>query len=186
LSRLAFGILLLDRALPNFLCFAAETGAAGGAMLRGAQAKLWGLLEGNNAEAPFFGITAKGCEIFAPDTELYGSLYTSSALDAVMIARNVLDFADLGRTELLVEAADLRIDSVDMFVQRTEQMDPAAADFEAQLLSHRLTQEELGFQDADLTFLVEWGRKGDHAWSAVLSRSVELGYSNFRMLSARE
>src|SRR5882757_5074359 len=106
-AQLAFGVLLLERAVPNFFRFEAETGARGGAMLRGVQAKLWGLLEGNNAAAPFVGVTAKACEFFAPNTELYSSPYTSSALDAISIACNMLDYTESGRTELLVEAASL-------------------------------------------------------------------------------
>lgn len=174
-ARLAFGVLLLERAVPNFLRFEAETGAGGGAMLRGVQAKLWGLLEGNNAAAPYVGITAKACEFFAPDTALYSSPYTSSALDAITIACNVLDYAASGRTELLVEAASLRRDSVDMFLQRAERIDLTASDFETRLLSHPLMQKELGLQDADLTFLEEGRSKGSEAWSAVLGRAIDLG-----------
>ncbi len=167
--------------MPNFLWFAAETGAPGGAVLRGAHAKLWGLLEGRSAAEPFASVTAKACEIFAPDSELYSSLYTSSALDAITIACHVLDYADLNRTDLLVEAARLRRDSVDLFLQRTEQIDPTASDFEARLLTHPLMQEEHGFQDADLTFLEKWRSRGSEAWPAVLGRSIELGYSELRM-----
>jgi uncharacterized protein YjaG (DUF416 family) len=182
-AHLAFGVLLLERAVPNFFRFEAETEARGGAMLRGAQAKLWGLLEGNNAAAPFVGITAKACEFFAPDTELYSSPYTSSALDAISIACNVLDYADSERAELLVEAASLRRDSIDMFLQR---VDPSAVDFEMRLLTHPLMQEELGLQEADLAFLDKWQSKGEQAWSAVLGRSVDLGYSNLRMIPPRQ
>ena len=185
-GRLAFGALLLERAIPNFLRFEAETGAAGGAMLRGAQAKVWGLLEGDNATAPFLEITGKTCEIFAPDTERYTSPYTSSALDAITIACNVLDYSDLHRTELLVESAGLRRDSVDMFLQRVMQVNSSSVDFEARFLTHTLMQEELGFQDADLAYLEDCQSKGSQTWSVVLRRSIDLSYSKLRMLPSRE
>jgi uncharacterized protein YjaG (DUF416 family) len=178
---LAFGALLLDRALPNFLRFAAETGAPGGAMLRGAQAKVWGLLEGNNAAAPYFGITAKTCEVFSPETEQHTSLYTSSALDAVGIVCNLLDYIDSHQAKLLVDSASLRRDSVDIFLQRALRMDVSAPDFETQLLAHRLMQEELGFQQADLEFLTMLVPNGQRSWSSVLERSITLGYTNMRM-----
>jgi len=184
-GRLAFGTLLLERAVPNFLRFEAETGAPGGAVLRGAQAKLWERLEGNTVAAAFDSITAKACEFFAPDTEHYKSLYTSSALDAVTIACNVLDYADSGRTELLVDSAGLRRDSVDMFLQLTERAHVSAEELEVRLLSHPLMQEELGSQEADLVFLEKWQFKGEQGWAAVLGRSIDLGYSNFRMISSR-
>jgi uncharacterized protein YjaG (DUF416 family) len=182
LARLAFGVLLLERAIPNFLRFEAETGAPGGGVLRGVQAKLWALLEGSNAVTPFLDITAKECENLAPDTERYSSLYTSSALDAVTIACNVLDFVDSDLVELLVESAGLRRDSVDMFLQRAKRMEPFAADFEVRLLTDPLMQEELGFQEADLTFLTHCCSEGDRWWPTVLRRSIDLGYSNLRML----
>jgi uncharacterized protein YjaG (DUF416 family) len=184
-ARLAFGALLLDRAVPNFLQFEAETGAAGGAMLRGAQAKVWGLLEGNNAVAPFLGVTARSCEFFAPDTEQYASLYTSSALDAVTIACNVLDYVNSDRVDLLLDSASLRRDSIDVFLQLAEGIDASGSDFEMRLLTHSLMQEELGFQEADLTFLKEWQSKGDQAWHLVLKRSIDNGYSTLRMLPSR-
>ena len=183
-GRLAFGVLLLERAVPNFFRFEAETGAAGGAMVRGAQAKSWGEFEGNNASALFLGITAKALELFAPDTERYTSLYTSSALDAVSIACNLLTYVESGRIELLVESASLRRDTLDIFLQRAERMDASAVDLESRLLRHPLMQEELGFQEADLAFLEKMETENDRAWPSVLARSIELGYSSFRMTLA--
>jgi len=154
-------------------------------MLRGVQAKLWGLLEGNDAAAPFLRVSAKTCEVFAPDTERYDSLYTSSALDAVTIACNVLDYADSHQINLLVDAASMRVDSVDMFLQLSYRMNPSDADFERQLLVHPLMQEELGRQDDDLSFLEKLRSTGADAWHMVLGRSAELGYSNLRMIPPR-
>ena len=177
---LAFGALLLERALPNFLRFEAETGASGGGMLRGAQAKVWDLLEGNDA-ASFRGITAKSCEVFAPDTEQHSSLYTSPALDAVSIACNLLDYADSPRTDLLVDSASLRRDTIYLFVQKALRLAPSAPDLEMRLLAHPLMQEELGFQQADLELLRRLAPDGRQSWPAVLERSITLGYASFRM-----
>jgi uncharacterized protein YjaG (DUF416 family) len=182
-AQLAFGILLLERATPNFFRFQAETGAEDGGMIRGAQAKLWSLLERSDGGKLFTGITADACGRCAPDTEQYDSLYTSAALDAVSIACNVLDYAKLEKTELLVEAASLRRDSIDMFLQFVEKIEPNDSDFEARLLTHHLMQEELHFQEADLIFMEKWPFTETEAWSTVLGRSIELGYSSLRMIT---
>jgi uncharacterized protein YjaG (DUF416 family) len=179
-GRLAFGALLLERSLPNFFRFACETGAPGGAMLRAAQAKIWGLLEEAKAK-PFRDVTSSACESFAPDTEERNSLYTSSALDAVTIACNVLDYLESGQTTLLVESNALRRDSIDMFLQLSSKVDSDAADFETQLLHHPLMQEEFGFQRADLDAIQQCGRKSDRIWSAALRRAIDFGYSSLRM-----
>lgn len=181
-ERLAFAALVLDRALPNFLRFESETGVAGGAMLRGAQAKVWGLVEGNDAASPFFGLNSKACELFAPDSESHKSLYTSSALDAVSITCNILDYVESKRVDLLVESASLLRDSVDMFIQLGGYVDSSTLDLETRLLNHPLMQEELGFQNADLQFLEHCHLKNTPIWPRVLRRSVEFGYSNLRML----
>src|SRR5258707_3418958 len=109
-GRLAFGALLLERSLPNFFRFAYETGAPGGAMLRGAHAKIWCTLEEATAK-PFRDFTSRACESYAPDTERHSSLYRSSALDAVTIACNLLDYAESGQTSLLLDSTALRRDS---------------------------------------------------------------------------
>jgi len=178
-ARIAFGALNLERALPNFFGFAADTGAPGGAILRGALAKVWGVLEGVDP-AVFAGMTASACEPYAPNTEDSASVYTSAALDAVTIACNVLEYLESPRTRLLVESASLRCDTIDLFLQHVLPLEVSSPDFEVRLLEHPLMQEELGFQQADLAFL---GKSGPHGprWHSVLGRSLELGYSNLRM-----
>jgi uncharacterized protein YjaG (DUF416 family) len=180
-ARLAFAALLLDRAIPNFFRFEYETGAPGGAVLRGAQAKVWALVEGSAATSIFKNLNSKACEAYAPDSERFESLYTSSALDAVSIACNVLDYILSEEIELLVDSASARRDSVDMYLQLSESVDSSAPDFEAQVVSHPLMQEELGFQDADLQFLEHCQRTKAPIWPDVLRRSVELRYSELRM-----
>ena len=56
-ARIAFGVLTLERALPDFFRFQVETEAPGGDVMRGALAKVWGLLEGAEAAGAFAGIT---------------------------------------------------------------------------------------------------------------------------------
>lgn len=176
--RLAFGVLVLERAIPNFLKFAAETEAPGCVMLRQAQAKLWSVLEGGDGCLHFGNVTAQTCEVFAPDTELYDSPYTSAALDAITITCNLLDYVETERIDLLVEAASLRRDTVYVFLQVAEQFDSDDSEI------HPLVQQELRFQSDDLLFLEQWRSRDSELWSAVLERSIDLGYSYFRMASA--
>jgi uncharacterized protein YjaG (DUF416 family) len=180
-GRIAFGVLLLERALPNFLQFSIETGAPGGAVLRGALARLWDVLEGEAGRGGRFPeVTATTCESIGPDTEDFSSLYTSAALDAVGIACNVLAYWESQEIGLLVESASLRRDTIDMFLQNTLNINTSSPDFEERLLTHPLMQEELGFQQADLACLT---RSGPHEslWQSVLQKSLEQGYGSLRM-----
>jgi uncharacterized protein YjaG (DUF416 family) len=184
-GQLAFGVLLLERAMPNYLCFEAETGSGGGAMLRAVSAKIWGILERSPVSNVFSSITSTSCEQISPDTEKFSSSYTSSALDAVVIACNLLDYAHAPQVNLLVEAAGLRRDSIDLFLQQEQRMESSDPEIEMRLLHYPLMQEELGLQRADLEFLSELAPVGERGWLKVLKRSLDLEYSTLRMTRKR-
>ncbi len=57
------------------------------------------------------------------------------------------------QTDTIVEAVTLVHDSVDMYVQELEDMDPADPDLEENILGHELMQNELRRQREDLEFL---------------------------------
>jgi uncharacterized protein YjaG (DUF416 family) len=176
----AFGIQLLERAAPNFYRFQFETGAQGGAMLRAVQSQMWAQVEGSRLQVPLT-ISSAECEESAPDTEQYSSLYTSSALDAISIACNLLEFVESKKIELIVNCASLRRDSLDIFLQITDEVDSDSDDFESELIAHPLMQEELGFQASDLDYCERSVNSGDNVWPGLLERCCSLQYSQFRM-----
>lgn len=169
---LAFACLLLERAVPDFFRFQAETQAPGGGVLRAALSRAWCVLETGDSSY-CVAISASVCDLIAPDTECYSSRYTSAALDATAIASNLLRYIDGGPTSLIVEAASLRRDSIDMQLQFSLQLDVTREDFERLILEHPAMQRELQHQDADLIFLNGLGESREATWQEIVSRSVE-------------
>ena len=171
----AFGIFLLERAAPNFYRFQADTGAFGGGVIRGALANAWTFIESGNPK-PCELVTEAACDFIAPDTEAYVSIYTSSALDAAGISSNLLSYIDGGPISLIVKAASLRRDSIDIFLQLIGDTNPASANFESTLSDHPKMQEELCFQDNDILFFNSIHHEQITNWNKVVLYSSNANY----------
>jgi uncharacterized protein YjaG (DUF416 family) len=151
-KQLAFLLIVCQRLLPSFQAFAAETGFQGKSELAGLLTKAWDSLL-NSVSSTDFSSEATLAESLAPDTEDFDSAIVSSALDAA-IATSLLMKAFSGQqTDTIVEAVTLIRDSVDMYAQELEDMDPADPDLEKNILGHELMQKELRRQREDLEFL---------------------------------
>lgn len=150
--RVAFGIMMLERAAAGYFQFQIETGSQGGAQLRAANAEAWSALE-RGAEQRCRFISVDECAEAAPDSEDYTSPYTSAAIDAVAIACCVLEFLNTSDVSKLVEAAESRRDTVYLFLINEAGIDPAAAGFEEVVERHPLVQAELKALDEDIAFL---------------------------------
>jgi hypothetical protein len=164
---LGFGILLLERMVPHFLRFQMDEGVVGGSVLKAALAKAWNVLERDDP-GRFREITAKDCEALAPDTEKFRSAFTSAALNAANGAANVLDYLDVGDTDLIVETATLMRDTIFLFVSNE------SSERNGDPLQSALMQSELRREKGDLD-LVERTPLGDPMalYRAVLARSME-------------
>jgi uncharacterized protein YjaG (DUF416 family) len=161
--RLAFGVCLIERALPAFFQFQLDTGFPGGGVLRAALAQAWTALETGTASPSY--VTVEMCEAVLPDSEDHTSAFTSAAIDTVSIACCVLTFMETGDVHQLVEAIEARRDTIDLFIQNYD-LDPADPNFEAAITAHPLMQAELKFLHDDLAFL-KATRSAD-VWQATL------------------
>ena len=178
--RMAFGVFLLERAMPEFFQFQVDTGRAGGGKLRAALAQVWCTIEGVAPQhSPF--VTASDCDYLAPDSESSTSPYTSAAIDAVNIACSLLSYLEHGDLKFLLEAAESRRDTVDLFIQNNTDIDPIENDFEKKLITHALMQEELRFMHDDLAFLAGVPEQNRAILVAALERVARLGYGKLRL-----
>ena len=151
-AQLAFGIFLLERAIPWFLRWQAEVNSSGGGDLRAALASCWARLEvSSNRKAAF--VSVAECERLLPESEGSVSIYTSAAIDAVDIACNVLQFLDTGDLSLIVSSAASRRDTIDIYIQSSLGMDPSEPSFETDILSHPMMQAELKAMHSELAML---------------------------------
>lgn len=151
-KQLVFLLVVCQRLLPSFRAFSAETGFEGKSHLSVLLTKAWdSLLSGVSRND--FSSEAALAESLAPDSEDFDSVLVSSALDAAIATSLLMKAFSCQQTDTIIEAVTLVRDSVDMYVQELEDMDPADPDLEGNILGHELMQRELRRQREDLEFL---------------------------------
>jgi uncharacterized protein YjaG (DUF416 family) len=178
--KLAFGIFMLERALPDFLRFQQDTSAPGGAVIRAILANCWSHLE--RPESTIRDVTLAECEAAIPDSEKYASPYTSAAIDAGTIACSLQEFLHTGMDDLLLDAAQARIDTVDMFLQQIVNFESGEPGFEEAIRLHPMMQAELRLLSEDLNFLAKIDGRTDTLLRETLNRVFTLGYGQFRLI----
>lgn len=151
-KQLVFLLVVCQRLLPSFRVFARESGFQGQNQLTALLMKAWDSLL-NGSSSLDLSSEAVLAESLAPDTEDYDSVLVSSALDAAVATSLLMRAFNDQQTDTIIEAVTLVRDSVDMYVQELEDMDPADPELEEKILAHKLMQEELRRQREDLEFL---------------------------------
>jgi uncharacterized protein YjaG (DUF416 family) len=174
IHQVAFGVLLLERALPDYFQFQIDTGSRGGAALRAASAQCWTVLEEGRRQGARF-ISVDACERSMPDSEDHASPYTSAAIDAVNIACCLLDYLESGNLSVLMEAAEARWDTYYLFILNGTNIDSE------DVLNHPLMQEELRFLHEDIAFLQSSSSSMLPFHIAVLDRVSRLNYRALRL-----
>ena len=172
---LTFGVWLLERMLPNFAKFSAETQFEGVSILDEVVTYAWRVIETGDKDslrAPSVTL----CESILPDTEDFDSLYTSSALDAAVSACNLLLFIEKNQTDLVVEMAGLARDTADLLIQFSSPDWAYTKEFDEIVRNHPLMQLELSCQESDIAFLEQWSLDNSEFLEKVLARrSTEPG-----------
>jgi len=185
LERLGFGICLLERALPMFYAFQAETNHAGMGEVMASLAACWKTMEDGRWGEPAF-LTSNECEKVMPDSEDYDSFYTSAALDAVDICCSLLDFIHAKDIRSIVAATQVQLDTLDLATQRLLDEDGVGDD-------HRLVQEptsllslELNRMQDDLFFLAASSAQSEPLASQLRRRVLELNYRQIELIRRAE
>jgi Uncharacterized protein conserved in bacteria len=178
--RLAFGVFLLERALPGYLQFQVDSGSLGGAKLRAALAQCWSALEAGSRQVDPF-ISVETCEKILPDSEDHTSAYTSAAIDAVNIACCLLTYLDSGDVSNLMEAVEARWDTLYLFILNGTDIDPSVAGLQEDITRHPLMQEELSFLHNDIAFLQTISGTGSAVLIAAIERTSQMDYRRLRL-----
>lgn len=151
-KQLVFLLIVCQRLLPSFRAFAAEIGFQGKGQLDDLLSKAWNSLL-NGISSTDFSSEATLAESLAPDTEEFDTVLVSSALDATIATSLLMKAFSDQQIDTIIEAVTLIRDSVDMYVQELEDMDPTDLALEQNILGHELMQRELRRQREDLEFL---------------------------------
>ncbi|NUQ77789.1 MAG: DUF416 family protein [Polyangiaceae bacterium] len=149
-QQLALGAACCERMLPSYEAFVQEVGWGDIAPLRRALDAVWKACE----EKPLSNLELRDllsqCEMCAPNSEDFDSLYTSLAQDAAFAICALLDFLFDGDLNRIVSVFQMATDSVDLIVQEREGMDPRDSFRESKILKHPLMQQELVRQRRDI------------------------------------
>lgn len=151
-KKLAFALSICERLYPNFVKFSDETNFTGSETLKGCLNIAWESFENTPIDTNFL-LKSNECESVAPDTEDYQTILVSSALDAAISVSYLMRCLDDLDIDLIVNIASLSCESVDMYVQELEDLNPQDINLERKIVEHPLMQQELVRQNSEIEFL---------------------------------
>lgn len=151
-KRVVFMAYCCERMLPNYRSFQIDTGYGDIAPMRIALDVVWTWIE-NDQAVPGLNVLASACEQQSPDTAEFSSIYTSAALDAATATAATLEALADAAAKSVIDVASLARDTIDLFVQETEGLDPNDASLERKIIEHPLMQSELRKQRESLILL---------------------------------
>lgn len=154
-KRVAFMALCCERMVPNYDRFTADSGFGDAQILRHGIDATWSWLESDRAPDDLKSVRAR-IEQQMPNTEDFSSPFTSAALDAANAVASLLDALSEPDGADPVEVASLARDTIDLYVQEIDDLDPNDRELEDAIRRHPLMQAELRRQRDDLTHLERW------------------------------
>ena len=150
-KQLAFGVLCCERMLPNYSVFQRDTGYGDTISVRKALNFLWTHLQQTSSLGALdIKMAIELCESVIPDSEDFTSLYVTSAQDVCFAVCSLLDFLLENDVNKILQTAVYATDSIDLYVQEIEGMDPNDPQLEQKILLHYLMQLELAKQKEDI------------------------------------
>lgn len=148
--RLVFGALCCERLLPNYISFQSDSGWGEFAPVRKALDCVWAHVYGDVQTNTEIVDASSACELAAPSSDDFTSIYVTAAQDACFAVCSLLDYVLENDIDKIVQAATYATDSVDLFVQETDGIEPGDPEHEAKIVRHPLMQRELERQASDL------------------------------------
>ncbi|WP_179958294.1 DUF416 family protein [Chitinimonas arctica] len=148
--QLAFGAFCCERLVPNYIAFQQDTDWGDFSSLRKALDIVWKFLSGESVSVQEIKNATQACELAAPSSDDFASLYVSSAQDACFSVCSLLDHLRENNVGRIVQAATYATDSVDLYIQEIEGLAPSDLLLDNKILVHPLMQRELTQQQEDL------------------------------------
>jgi len=167
-KQLAFGLLIIQRMLPDLIAFSNETGFEDSCYLQTKDAA-WRAIEG----APIDKMLGELCIRNAPDTEEYANTLTSYALNTTLAISDIVKFCGDGQLTHITSIVSLAHDSVDLYLSTLEPS-PISSPFGAEDNQHPLMQKERQQEREDIEFLSNLPNDMDGEAIAVLKGRATL------------
>lgn len=159
-GQLAFGALCAERLLPNYAVFNRETGWGDVALLRRALDTIWAVLDGAALDHGAAAALSDEVELAVPDSDDFDTLYSAAAQDACFAVCSLYDFVLAPELAHIADVARFATDSIDLYVQVSEQMPTIRPEDEHLISNHPLMQQELRRQAEDVAALATVGQSG--------------------------
>ncbi len=158
-GRLAFAASCCERAYPNYVIFFQRTHWGGPAALRASLNKVWDFVEGSIRASEDISELEQKCEAVTPDLDDFSTsdidVQAGAAQEAAFMVRLLLQFCRDNQVSYAVRITTFARDTIDMYVQVVENLDPSDPELDAKVAQHPLMRQEIRNQESDLLKLIQ-------------------------------
>lgn len=163
--RLAFAASCCERAYPNYVIFFQRAHWGGPATLRTSLNRVWDLIEGSTGVLDDLAELERKCEAVTPDLDDFSTpdidIQAAAAQEAAFMVRLLLQFCRDDQPSYALRITAFARDTIDMYVQFLESLDPADPQLNQKVAQHPLMLEEVRKQESDLLRLAQTKTRGE-------------------------
>lgn len=157
--RLAFAASCCERAYPNYVIFFQRARWGGPAALRTSLNRVWDFIEGSIGALDDIRELEQKCESVTPDLDDFSTseidVQAGAAQEAAFMVRLLLQFCRDNQLSYAVRITTFAQDTIDMYIQVVEKLDPADPQLDQRVAQHPLMLQEIRNQESDLLKLTQ-------------------------------
>jgi len=157
--RLAFAASCCERAFPNYVVFSQQAHWGGPATLRASLNTVWDFIEDSSGALADLAELVQKAQAATPDLDDFSTsevdLQAAAAQEAAFMVRLLLQFCQDNQLSYAMRITTFARDTIDMYVQTIEKLDPADPELDREIAQHPLMVEEIGKQEDDLLRLTQ-------------------------------
>lgn len=152
--RLAFAASCCERAYLNYVVFFQLARWGGPTALRGSLNRVWDFIEGSSEALDDFAELEQKSEAVTPDLDDFATsdidVQAAAAQEAAFMVRLLLQFCRDNQLSYAARITTFAQDTIDMYVQVIEKIDPSAPDLNEKVAQHPLMLNEIQQEESDL------------------------------------
>jgi uncharacterized protein len=157
--QLAFAASCCERAYPNYVIFFQLARWGGPATLRASLNRIWDFIEGSTSAVDDLVELQQKSETVTPDLDDFSTadidVQAAAAQEAAFMVRLLLQFCGDNQFSYALRITTFAQDTIDMYVQASENLDAADPRLDEKIAQHPLMVEELRKQESDLLRLTQ-------------------------------
>lgn len=174
--QMAFSASCSERAYPNYIVFSQLAHWGDPKILRTSLDTVWDFIGGSSLVLEDFDDLEQECRSVTPDLDDFNTcdidIQAAAGQEAAFMVTLLLQFCRDRNPSYAVRIATFALDTIDMYVQSLEKLDPADPQTDAKVAQHSLMVQEMQNQKSDLATLariktlaelVEFRKRVEHA-----------------------